>query len=694
MAAIDVDASFRSLEDCFENLENVLNCAGNPSKKLREDARTALGKLKSYISKSVNGSADLKNSDVASASFAKPSYASIVAPSTSENASHSLNNVIVCANENNFTSEEVRQIIRTELNPRKIQVGKRNPNVLLKNLPNEISDHDVLQLLKDQNPELEEKIQFWEETKIRFTLKKFENSRHLVLEMNPNCRNLCLNLKFLRANWNVCKIQDFIAINRCFKCLGYHHKAADCQNGLCCFKCAGEHKSSECNLYSAAANAINLWRNLFHPRRLMNSFFSQPRLRILQLNLHKSKSATQQLILNMEARNIDVAMVQEPHSYKGSLPGFPSSYRVFFSHSFDMIKAAIIARNRNISTFLDQNYLDYNLVTVRLNINRVSYLFVSYYFEPSKNIDFDLQKINQIFSSMPINRLVWSMDANSKSETWFSPFSDSRGTKLIEFISAHNLFVINEDCGPTFCGSRGSSYIDVTAVGTDLLEDVSCWHLPDYDSLSDHKAIKFDIALDFNSTTNDGDSCIFNLKKANWKLFYDSSKFLLSSISDLIVSCQNPESLHDLAKELISIILNSCKMSIPIKKRGMHRVPWWTTEIGCMRKHVNAARRRFQRCKNATLKEIYKIKQQFQKRIELSGIALPSGAMTNSFEETINEVLFHSFPDDCENEDDDCHKEIRSDVLIYTSVTDDPPFTIHEINAVINKLKLKKSTWP
>ncbi|GFW87436.1 RNA-directed DNA polymerase from mobile element jockey [Trichonephila clavipes] len=64
---------------------------------------------------------------------------------------------------------------------------------------------------------------------------------------------------------------------------------------------------------------------------------------------------------------------------------------------------------------------------------------------------------------------------------------------------------------------------------------------------------------------------------------------------------------------------------------------------------------------NNVWKKIYTfgVKQQFQKRIELSGIALPSGAMTNSFEETINEVLFHSFPDDCENEDDDCHKEIR-----------------------------------
>ncbi|GFY48582.1 uncharacterized protein TNIN_475001 [Trichonephila inaurata madagascariensis] len=61
-------------------------------------------------------------------------------------------------------------------------------------------------------------------------------------------------------------------------------------------------------------------------------------------------------------------------------------------------------------------------------------------------------------------------------------------------------------------------------VGTDLLEDVSCWHLPAYDSLSDHKAIEFDIALNSNSPSNDGDSCIFNLKKANWKLFYDSSK--------------------------------------------------------------------------------------------------------------------------------------------------------------------------
>ncbi|GFU88106.1 hypothetical protein TNCV_1336751 [Trichonephila clavipes] len=52
------------------------------------------------------------------------------------------------------------------------------------------------------------------------------------------------------------------------------------------------------------------------------------------------------------------------------------------------------------------------------------------------------------------------MDSNSKSELWFSPYSDARGDKLSEFISANNLFIINEDCGPTFRATQGTSYIE------------------------------------------------------------------------------------------------------------------------------------------------------------------------------------------------------------------------------------------
>ncbi|XP_035230383.1 uncharacterized protein LOC118202327 [Stegodyphus dumicola] len=198
-------------------------------------------------------------------------------------------------------------------------------------------------------------------------------------------------------------------------------------------------------------------------------------LKCVQLNLHKSKSATQQLILNMEADDIDCALVQEPHYYKNFLPGYPGTYRLYCDPNSDNVKAAIIIRSRDLSTFLDYKNTDYNMVTLDITVGSTVLTLFSYYFEPSRNIDLDLHKISQVFMSKNLNRLVWCMDSNGKSELWFSPYSDSRGDKLSEFISANNLFVINEDYGPTFQATQGSSYIDVTVIGSDLLQDISSW---------------------------------------------------------------------------------------------------------------------------------------------------------------------------------------------------------------------------
>ena len=78
------------------------------------------------------------------------------------------------------------------------------------------------------------------------------------------------------------------------------------------------------------------------------------------------------------------------------------------------------------------------------------------------------------------------MDSNSKPELWFSPLSDGQSNKLADFISSFNLYVINENWGPTFCSKQGSSYIDITVMGADLLSNVTHWGLLDCDSLSDH----------------------------------------------------------------------------------------------------------------------------------------------------------------------------------------------------------------
>lgn len=108
------------------------------------------------------------------------------------------------------------------------------------------------------------------------------------------------------------------------------------------------------------------------------------------------------------------------------------------------------------------------------------------------------------------------------------------------------------------------------------------------------------------------------------------------------------------------------------KRYSTHNLPWWTTEIDCMRKHVKAARRRVRRTLNLTLRELYRqkylqikqkykekildakisswkdflmeinekkslkniytyaIKKNFMKKDEISGIRLPSGSVTVS----------------------------------------------------------------
>ncbi|GBM10761.1 hypothetical protein AVEN_143-1 [Araneus ventricosus] len=170
---------------------------------------------------------------------------------------------------------------------------RRNPNLLLKNIPNEIDDQEILQILKEQNPELgSEKL--WEETKILFTVKKFENSRHLVLEVNPICRKICLTMKFLRVNLNIFRIEDLVIINRCFKYLGYHHKASNCENVLCCYNCGEEHKSRQCTLaIHVCLNCIRFNKKTRSPTKKLMLIISHNLVAIAVTNLWRNLSQTQ-----------------------------------------------------------------------------------------------------------------------------------------------------------------------------------------------------------------------------------------------------------------------------------------------------------------------------------------------------------------------------------------------------------------
>ncbi|XP_035210503.1 uncharacterized protein LOC118184886 [Stegodyphus dumicola] len=123
---------------------------------------------------------------------------------------------------------------------------RKYPTVLLKNVPNSISNDELLKIFEEQNPEITVSEETWKDVKVRFTLKKFQRERSVVIEVHPAVRKRILNFGRIKVMWNMCKTEDFVVLNRCFKCLGYHRNL-DCRSPLACYCCSGEHKSSECD---------------------------------------------------------------------------------------------------------------------------------------------------------------------------------------------------------------------------------------------------------------------------------------------------------------------------------------------------------------------------------------------------------------------------------------------------------------
>ncbi|GFY68611.1 reverse transcriptase domain-containing protein [Trichonephila inaurata madagascariensis] len=215
-------------------------------------------------------------------------------------------------------------------------------------------------------------------------------------------------------------------------------------------------------------------------------------------------------------------------------------------------------------------------------------------------------------------------------------------------------------------------------------------------------------------------------------MFYSQCSKAENAILDSLNNCMQPDSLKLCVQDVQELITSAAKKSIPLKKSGYHKVPWWSVELFCMRKQLNAARRRYQRTKNSVLKEVYReiyfqirikykfklyeskmnswksfladitvqnvwkkiytygMKTNFTKRLEISGIEVSSSNFTSSFEDTIDDVLRKSFPCDPNSHDNSQHRVLRSEAeFVYES--DDVPFSRTEIDCVIDNLSLNKS---
>ncbi|GFY74681.1 hypothetical protein TNIN_430051 [Trichonephila inaurata madagascariensis] len=81
-----------------------------------------------------------------------------------------------------------------EANPKflKPTVPKRkNPTMLIRNVPNDVGDSELLDVIREQNPEILVSNECWNKSTVRFVLKKFQHVRAVVMEFHPKIRKKC-----------------------------------------------------------------------------------------------------------------------------------------------------------------------------------------------------------------------------------------------------------------------------------------------------------------------------------------------------------------------------------------------------------------------------------------------------------------------------------------------------------------------
>ena len=129
----------------------------------------------------------------------------------------------------------------------------RNSRLVIINIPEDTSTENLEDTLIAQNPDLH---LGKGNVKGKFCYETNKHIRHLVMEVGAQTRKLLLQKK-VKLGWLICKTEDYVVANTCFKCSRFNHCFRDCRGEETRPLCAGRHMLQECTAFPMEFTCIN-----------------------------------------------------------------------------------------------------------------------------------------------------------------------------------------------------------------------------------------------------------------------------------------------------------------------------------------------------------------------------------------------------------------------------------------------------
>ncbi|GBM42202.1 Retrovirus-related Pol polyprotein from type-1 retrotransposable element R1 [Araneus ventricosus] len=349
------------------------------------------------------------------------------------------------------------------------------------------------------------------------------------------------------------------------------------------------------------------------------------------------------------------------------------------------------------------------------------------YCPPKEDLHHTLEELENSLL-IPHDRVLITGDFNSKSPVWGSDIEDERGRQLMEFVLSKGLAIVNdEDTIPTFEGSQGRSWVDITISDPELLENIFKWQVDVEPTNSDHNSIAFSLYTDRKITKKKNRR--FNLEKIS---ILSLRTFLQKEIGNRELDIDADLDIE--VEEFVSKIFTACTNSAKSHLATPRKQKWWDKSLEILRSQVRRAKRkmyqarlpndrkflrsRFKKiegefkfqllkakregrsdtCEEITTTQPFGVhfdiaKNPDRRHFQLSAVQRPDGSLTSTTEEALQELLDFHFPTD-NFQDSPAHAAIRSQSKVPPLTPDDPPFSRPEIEAAVKNIRSKKAPGP
>ncbi len=336
----------------------------------------------------------------------------------------------------------------------------------------------------------------------------------------------------------------------------------------------------------------------------------RPPLRVVQINLNKSKPPTAEL----NELKFDIALIQEPNISPGSgagtrIPQIKSPRRSFCMAA---ARAAVVVDDSRLDYWPIESLSTRDLAVVAITtVNRSSVIIASGYLDVTRPVVTpELEALVEHCRQARLP-LVLGMDSNAHSTLWGESDTNHRGEALEKWIFEKELTLENIGTVPTFVplNHSSSTIIDVTLVNERALELVGDWKVELEDpSLSDHRRIQFTLfaKVEEKSTRKRA------YRKANWSMFTETlNKLGVEWVEEL-----KDSDVDVLAEELAQRLVWALDKVAPLKESRIRNDKFWWNESLTLKRRIlkNVYRKRLTH--DRVMEKYKELKKEFSNEIK------------------------------------------------------------------------------